>query len=132
MRPRIELDYYAILGVAADADGVAIQKAYRGRAKRCHPDVFPNGSSERVRAESGCGWTVSGRRPITIPAGRSPCGSTYTSGARAIRTGGSARPALRSAVDAILPARRHAVSALIASDLPAQVISFSLGRQEYA
>ena len=52
MRPRIELDYYAILGVAADADGVAIQKAYRGRAKRCHPDVFPNGSSERVRAES--------------------------------------------------------------------------------
>lgn len=52
MRPRIELDYYAILGVTVAADGAQIQKAYRRRAKRCHPDVFPIGSADRVRAES--------------------------------------------------------------------------------
>lgn len=52
MKPRIDLDYYAILGVSADADGPQIQKAYRRRAKRCHPDLFPIDSDERSHAET--------------------------------------------------------------------------------
>jgi curved DNA-binding protein CbpA len=32
-------DYYAILGVAPDADAEAIRKAYRKLARKHHPDV---------------------------------------------------------------------------------------------
>ncbi|AMW34537.1 molecular chaperone DnaJ [Haematospirillum jordaniae] len=34
-------DYYEVLGVSQDADAGAIKKAYRLRAKDCHPDLFP-------------------------------------------------------------------------------------------
>jgi curved DNA-binding protein len=32
-------DLYAVLGVARDADEVAIKRAFRARARECHPDV---------------------------------------------------------------------------------------------
>jgi len=34
-----ERDYYEVLGVARDADGETIKKAYRARARELHPDV---------------------------------------------------------------------------------------------
>ena len=34
-------DYYEVLGVARDADGGEIKKAFRRRARECHPDVNP-------------------------------------------------------------------------------------------
>lgn len=35
------VDYYAVLGVAQDADTAAIKRAYRRLALECHPDRFP-------------------------------------------------------------------------------------------
>lgn len=32
-------DYYSVLGVSKDADADAIKKAYRNKARKCHPDV---------------------------------------------------------------------------------------------
>jgi curved DNA-binding protein CbpA len=34
-------DYYALLGVLRGAEAKEIQKAYRSRAKGCHPDLHP-------------------------------------------------------------------------------------------
>ena len=35
-------DFYAVLGVAKDADSTAIKRAYRGLARKYHPDRNPN------------------------------------------------------------------------------------------
>src|SRR5689334_10705263 len=46
-------DYYEILGVAPDADGDEIQRAYRRRAREHHPDVSSRpGSEEQFKAVS--------------------------------------------------------------------------------
>jgi molecular chaperone DnaJ len=44
-------DYYAILGVPKDADEKTIKKAYRGLARKHHPDVNPGdkGAEERFK-----------------------------------------------------------------------------------
>lgn len=42
-------DYYAVLGVAPDADERAIREAFRQLARRYHPDVKETGSLERMR-----------------------------------------------------------------------------------
>ena len=47
-----EKDFYAILGVPADADSAAIKKAYRKLARTLHPDQNP-GDSASVHAGSG-------------------------------------------------------------------------------
>jgi curved DNA-binding protein CbpA len=47
-----KFDYYAMLGVTRMADEEAIRKAFRARAKECHPDRFPFDSSERADAEA--------------------------------------------------------------------------------
>jgi hypothetical protein len=43
-------DYYAILGIAADADVVTIKKAYRLLARQYHPDLNPDpGATEKMQ-----------------------------------------------------------------------------------
>lgn len=44
-----ERDYYEILGVARDASADAIKKAYRGLARKYHPDVNPGDKSAETR-----------------------------------------------------------------------------------
>ena len=44
-----EKDFYAILGVAADADAAAIKKAYRKLARTLHPDQNPGDSAAEKR-----------------------------------------------------------------------------------
>lgn len=45
-------DYYALLGVTRMADADEIRKAFRLRAKDCHPDRFPLGSPEHEAAST--------------------------------------------------------------------------------
>jgi hypothetical protein len=49
-------DYYAVLGVAKEADPEVIKAAYRALAKKHHPDS-PSGSAERFRQISSA-WEV--------------------------------------------------------------------------
>ena len=44
-----EKDFYAILGVPADADSAAIKKAYRKLARKLHPDQNPGDSASEKR-----------------------------------------------------------------------------------
>src|SRR5579871_1341241 len=44
-----ERDYYDILGVARDASADAIKKAYRGLARKYHPDVNPGDKTAEAR-----------------------------------------------------------------------------------
>lgn len=44
------MDYYAVLGIRSDADDAAIRRAYRGVARRFHPDAGEGSSPEKFRA----------------------------------------------------------------------------------
>ncbi|HEV7722430.1 MAG TPA: molecular chaperone DnaJ [Iamia sp.] len=48
-REWLEKDYYAVLGVAADADQKAVTKAYRGLARKLHPDANPGDAAAEER-----------------------------------------------------------------------------------
>ena len=45
----LEKDFYAVLGVPKDADGVAIPKAYRKLAREMHPDHNPGDAKAEAR-----------------------------------------------------------------------------------
>lgn len=54
-----EKDFYATLGVAQDADGAAIKKAYRKLARKLHPDANPgDDEAERRFKEVGEAYSV--------------------------------------------------------------------------
>jgi molecular chaperone DnaJ len=54
-----EKDFYATLGVANDADGAAIKKAYRKLARKLHPDANPgDAAAERRFKEVGEAYSV--------------------------------------------------------------------------
>ena|SRR5947209_11456939 len=43
------MDFYAVLGIPADADDVTIRRAYRILARRYHPDSGASSSAEKFR-----------------------------------------------------------------------------------
>src|ERR671939_40796 len=45
----VEKDYYAALGVAKNADGATIKKAYRKLARDLHPDKNPGNAEAEAR-----------------------------------------------------------------------------------
>ncbi|KAJ3068789.1 hypothetical protein HDU98_008097 [Podochytrium sp. JEL0797] len=53
-KPVVDLEYYSLLGVAADASAVEIKKAYRVKALALHPDKNPGDESaaEKFKAVS--------------------------------------------------------------------------------
>jgi len=54
-------DYYATLGVPADADADAIKSRYRKLAKENHPDLHPGNATAEARfKEIGEAWEVLG------------------------------------------------------------------------
>ena len=48
-REWLEKDYYAVLGVPADADQKAVTKAYRALARKLHPDANPGDAAAEER-----------------------------------------------------------------------------------
>lgn len=46
MDTRMAQDYYEVLGIARDADGAAIKRAYRQKARELHPDVSEDPDAE--------------------------------------------------------------------------------------
>jgi curved DNA-binding protein CbpA len=58
------VDFYHILGIPADADEVAIRRAYKILARRYHPDTGADSSIERFREVAEAYETLSepGRR----------------------------------------------------------------------
>lgn len=47
--PAAERDYYTVLGVGRDSSDAEIKRAFRGLARKLHPDVGPGADPERFR-----------------------------------------------------------------------------------
>src|SRR5664280_264377 len=80
-----EKDFYAILGVPADADAAAIKKAYRKLARTLHPDQNPGDSaSEKRFKEIGEAYAVlsssEDRKQYDAIRSMSHGGARFTSG----------------------------------------------------
>lgn len=92
-----EPDYYAVLGIAPDADAEGLRVAYRLLARRYHPDVAGTGSLERMQVLNQAYTVLSDpeareayhlRRGLPLPttARTSSNGATAHSGAPAERS----------------------------------------------
>jgi molecular chaperone DnaJ len=82
-----EKDFYAILGVPADADAVAIKKAYRKLARTLHPDQKPGDKAAEKRfKEIGEAYAVLSnaeeRKQYDAIRSMSHGGARFTSGGR--------------------------------------------------
>jgi molecular chaperone DnaJ len=82
-----EKDFYAILGVPADADSAAVKKAYRKLARTLHPDQNPGDkASERRFKEIGEAYAVLSnpeeRKQYDAIRSMSRGGARFTSGGR--------------------------------------------------
>jgi len=80
-----EKDFYAILGVPADADSAAIKKAYRKLARTLHPDQAPgNAAAEKRFKEIGEAYAVlsspEDRKQYDAIRSMSHGGARFTSG----------------------------------------------------
>jgi len=80
-----EKDFYAILGVPADADSAAIKKAYRKLARRLHPDQRPGDmAAEKRFKEIGEAYAVlstpEDRKQYDAIRSMSHGGARFTSG----------------------------------------------------
>jgi len=83
----LEKDFYAILGVPADADAGAIKKAYRKLARKMHPDQNPgDDASEKRFKEIGEAYAVLSapeeRKQYDAIRSMSHGGARFTSGGR--------------------------------------------------
>jgi DnaJ-class molecular chaperone len=82
-----EQDYYAVLGVPRDASPEQIKKAYRGLARKHHPDVNPgNKDAERLFKEAQQAYDVLGepeKRKVYDQIGHSAYVSSGSGGPRA-------------------------------------------------
>jgi len=90
-----EKDFYAILGVAADADAGAIKKAYRKLARRLHPDQNPGDlAAEKRFKEIGEAYAVLSapeeRKQYDAIRSMSRGGARFTSGGPGGAGGGGA------------------------------------------
>jgi molecular chaperone DnaJ len=82
-----EKDFYAILGVPADADAAAIKKAYRKLARKLHPDQNPgDDAAEKRFKEIGEAYAVLSnpeeRQQYDAIRSMSHGGARFTSGGR--------------------------------------------------
>jgi len=89
-----EKDFYAILGVPADADSATIKKAYRKLARKLHPDQNAgNVASERRFKEIGEAYAVLSapeeRKQYDAIRSMSHGGARFTSGGRGDPSGGA-------------------------------------------
>jgi len=80
-----EKDFYAILGVPADADAAAVKKAYRKLARKMHPDSNPGDTAAELRfKEIGEAYAVLSdpeqRRQYDAIRSMSRGGARFTSG----------------------------------------------------
>jgi hypothetical protein len=55
---RAALTYYALLGVARDADGITVKRAYRNMARRWHPDVSSEPDATEMFQRIGAAYEV--------------------------------------------------------------------------
>jgi len=90
-----EKDFYAILGVPADADAAAIKKAYRKLARKLHPDQNPGSKSAEKRfKEIGEAYAVLSapeeRKQYDAIRSMSRGGARFTSGGSGGPGGGGA------------------------------------------
>ena len=74
-------DYYELLGVARDADGAAIKKAYRQLALKYHPDRNPGDAEAADRFKQ----IVSAYRSVSasLRPGAAPRGASRAAAGRA-------------------------------------------------